>query len=59
MWRKRHSPPPPTGAHDAGVWVNPVRWARIVAELEEDERKGEARQDRRWDERRRGWFGGQ
>ncbi|WP_344475141.1 hypothetical protein [Nonomuraea monospora] len=60
MWRKHQAPPPPTGEHDAGVWVNPVRWARIVAELEEEEREGEAQQRdrRRWDDRRRGWFGG-
>ncbi|HEY7485831.1 MAG TPA: hypothetical protein VH912_15300 [Streptosporangiaceae bacterium] len=30
-----------TGAHDAGVWVNEVRWAEIVAGLENDLKPGE------------------
>ncbi|WP_113698886.1 hypothetical protein [Nonomuraea lactucae] len=32
--RTRHAGPAVTGAHDAGVWVNPVVWARIIADLE-------------------------
>ncbi|MDF5756911.1 hypothetical protein [Spongiactinospora sp. TRM90649] len=35
-WRTRRTGSTVTGAHDAGVWVNPVRWAEIIVELEED-----------------------
>ncbi|GAA3611195.1 hypothetical protein GCM10022419_115230 [Nonomuraea rosea] len=35
-WRTRRSGAVVSGEHDAGVWVNPVRWAQIVAELEGD-----------------------
>jgi hypothetical protein len=31
---------PPTGERDAGAWVNPVKWERIAAELEEDQEPG-------------------
>jgi hypothetical protein len=29
------------GSHDAGVWVNEPRWMQIVAELEEELKRGD------------------
>ncbi|NRQ36848.1 hypothetical protein HII36_34165 [Nonomuraea sp. NN258] len=33
-WRCRRRGSVVTGSHDAGVWVNPVKWTKIVVELE-------------------------
>jgi hypothetical protein len=41
-WRERRAERSgEPGAHDAGVWVNEARWARIVAELEGDRERGD------------------
>ncbi|GIH98384.1 hypothetical protein Pta02_03930 [Planobispora takensis] len=37
--RDRRAGPPVSGSHDAGVWVNPGRWAQIVAELDPEGRE--------------------
>jgi hypothetical protein len=45
-WRERGAEPPPEpGAHDAGVWVNETRWARIVDALELEEELKDGDQD--------------